>query len=78
MEQVLELLQVQIRWVEVKLTALDITHLKVPAELKFINHIQLSLMVLLAEVPHQALTTHHRFLRPEAALKPTILRITTI
>ena len=82
MEQASEQLQVQIRWVEVKTTVseVDITHLKDLEELKFINRIPLSLMVLVVQEPLQAHIIHLLFLHPEAMpmLRHTILQITTI
>jgi hypothetical protein len=83
-EQESELQLVQIRWAEVLTVVavlLDIIpqlHLKESAELKFINHIHLSQMVLVVQDLLQVRITHHRFHQPEAMLKPTILRITTI
>jgi len=81
-EQVLEQLQVQIRWVEVKTTVseVDIIHLKDLEELKFINLIPLSLMVLVVQEPLQAHIIHLHFLHQEAMpmLRHTILQITTI
>lgn len=84
MEQEWELQLVLTRWVEVLtvvLVVLDIIphpHLKEWVELKFINHIQLSQMVLVVEEPLQAHIIRHRFRQPGAMLRHTILQITTI
>ena len=83
MEQESEQQPVQIRWEEdltVVVVLLDIIlqlHLKESAELKFINHIHLSQMVLVVQDLLQAHITHHQFHQPEAMLKHTILQITT-
>jgi len=81
-----EQLPVLTKWVEdptvvaaVLVATTLLPQLKEWVELKFINHIQLSLMALVVvQEPLQVHIIHHRFPQPEVMLKRTILRITTI